>query len=47
MEIVRKFFRTTELDEDELLNPDPPEFNLVTTIQTTPPLKETPVSTVT
>ncbi|WP_293134884.1 DNA-binding protein [Okeania sp. SIO3I5] len=47
VEIVRKFFRNTELGEDELLNPDLPEFNLVTTIQTTPPLKETSVSKVT
>lgn len=47
VEIVRKFFRTTELDEDELLNPEPPELNLVTTTQTTPPLKEILISTVT
>ncbi len=47
VEIVRKFFRTTELSEDELLNSHTPKLSLVSTTQTTPAWKETPVSKVT
>lgn len=47
VEIVRKFFRTTELGGDELSVSDTPELDLVTITQSTPPRKEAAVSRVT